>query len=272
MLKSAIYTNVFILFVIAVVFIIKVFKGEINEKRLKPVIIICVLVNFINLYMMKYVDAGLDGIVLGPISLVIFIIDIVSFCHLSKILKNGDDNNSKNLSIKKYVILCIIPIVIILFPFVYELYVINNCSYLLHYNYQEGFIRSDDTYIAVINNKPVKITLQENLFNRNGITVTETNYEVVYSDDIIITTYDSSYNKILAENMDIKKIALDAKKKCPLAKGADIMYLPENKYAIIELTEEETHGTILGEYFYYQGRYIRKVQTHGSLKSIIYYD
>lgn len=50
----------------------------------------------------------------------------------------------------------------------YELYVINNCNYLLKYNYQTGIIQSDDTYIAIINNKPVTITLQKNLFNRKG--------------------------------------------------------------------------------------------------------
>lgn len=272
MLKSAIYSNVFLLLIIAVVFVIKIFKSRINEKKLKLIVIICMLVNFINLYMMKFISSGLDGIVLGPISLITFIIDIISFCHLRKKTKNVADNYSKNLSIKKYIILCIIPIIIILIPFGYELYIINNCNYLLHYNYQEGFIRSDDTYIAIINNKPVKIALQENLFNRNGIIINEINYEVIFSDNIKITTRDSNYNKIIVENADIKKIALDAKRRCPLAKGADIVYLPGDKYAIIKLTDEETHGTILEEYFYYKGSYIKKLHTYGNLESIVYYN
>ena len=62
----------------------------------------------------------------------------------------------------------IIPVIVFIIPYVYELYVINNCNYLLKYNYQNGIIQSDDTYIAIINNKPVTITLQKNLFNRKG--------------------------------------------------------------------------------------------------------
>lgn len=87
----------------------------------------------------------------------------------------------------------------------YELYVINNCNYLLKYNYQTGIIQSDDTlYIAIINNKPVTITLQKNLFNRKGFSAKKLNYNIIYTNGVEISTRDSSYNKIIVENEDIK--------------------------------------------------------------------
>jgi len=47
--------------------------------------------------------------------------------------------------------------------------------------------------------------------------------------------------------------------------------LAEGKIAIIVLVSEETHGTQLGEYFYYDNTYIKSINTHGSLESITYY-
>ena len=34
---------------------------------------------------------------------------------------------------------------------------------------------------------------------------------------------------------------------------------------------EETYGSQLGEYFYYDNTYIQSINTHGSLESITYY-
>lgn len=138
----------------------------------------------------------------------------------------------------------------------------------MKYNYQDGIVQSDDTYIAIINNKPVSITLQKNLFNRKGLSTNELNYNIIYTNNIEISTENSKFEKIIIENEDIKKIALDAKERCPSAKGADIDYFSEGKYAIIALTSERT---LLGEYFYYNNTYIKNINTHGSLDSITYY-
>ena len=64
---------------------------------------------------------------------------------------------------------------------------------------------------------------------------------------------------------------MDAKERCPSAIGAYIDYFSEGKIAIIVLMSEETHGTQLGEYFYYDNTYIKSINTHGSLESITYY-
>ena len=59
--------------------------------------------------------------------------------------------------------------------------------------------------------------------------------------------------------------------RCPSAIGAFIDYFSEGNYAIIVLMLEETYGSQLGEYFYYDNTYIQSINTHGSLESITYY-
>ena len=229
MLKSAIYCNVFILLIMAIFFMIRIFKKNSDLKKIRKLIMIYIIFNFISFYLCisEIIDTGWDFIFLIPISIISFIMYIINISCINRKIKKLNNTNYNNLSIKKYIILSIIPVVVFIIPYMYELYVINNCNYLLKYNYQNGFIQSDDTYIAIINNKPVTITLQTNLFNRKGISTNELNYDIIYTNDIEISTRDSSYNKIIIENEDIKKIALNAKERCPSARGASIDYFSE---------------------------------------------
>lgn len=273
MLKSAIYCNVFILLIMSIFFMIRIFNKNSDLNKIRKLIIIYIIFNFISFYLCnsEIVDTGWDFIFLLPISIISFIIHIVSMDCISIKIKKLDNTDYNNLSIKKYIISIIIPVIVFIIPYMYELYVINNCNYLLKYNYQNGIIQSDDTYIAIINNKPITITLQKNLFNRKGLSTNELNYNIIYTNDIEISTMDSKYNKIIIENEDIKKIALSAKERCSSARGAFIDYFSEGNFAIIELVSEETHGTVLGEYFYYDNTYIKSISTHGRLESITYY-
>lgn len=273
MLKSAIYCNVFILLIMSIFFFTRIFMKNSDLKKLRKLIIIYIIFNFISFYLCgsEIVDIGWDFVFLFPISIISFIIHIVSICCINRKIKKSNNTDYNILSIKKYIILSIIPVIVFIIPYVYELYVINNCNYLLKYNYQNGIIQSDDTYIAIINNKPVTITLQKNLFNRKGFSAKKLNYNIIYTNGVEISTRDSSYNKIIVENEDIKKIALDAKERCPSARGAFIDYFSEGNYAIIVLMLEETYGSQLGEYFYYDNTYIQSINTHGSLESITYY-
>ena len=273
MLKNAIYCNVFILLIMSIFFMIRIFNKKSDLKKIRQLIIIYLIFNFISFYLCngEIIETGWDGLFLFPLSIISFIIYIISICCINRKIKKSNNTNYNNLSIKKYSILIIIPVIVFIIPYMYELYIINNCNYLLQYNYQNGIIQSDDTYIAIINNKPVTLTLQTNLFNRKGIVTNNLYYDIIYTNDIEISTRDSSYNKITMENEDIKNIALNARERCPSAKGASLYYFSEGKYAIITLTSEETHGTVLGEYFYYDNTYIQSINTHGSLESIIYY-
>lgn len=270
MLQNAIHCNVYILLIMSIFFMIKVFKKNSDLRKIRKLIIIYIIFNFISFYLCdsEIVDIGWGLIVLLPISIITFIIHIVSIRCINKKIKNSNDTNYNSISVKKYIIVSIIPVIVFIIPYIYELYIINNCNYLLKYNYQSGIINSEDTYIAIINNKPVSITLQRNPFNRKGTSTNELNYSIVYANNIEISTENAKFEKIIIENEDIKKIALDAKERCPSAKGADIDYFSEGKYAIIELTSE---GTLLGEYFYYNNTYIKNINTYGSLDSITYY-
>ncbi len=273
MLKSAIYCNVLILLIISIFLMVKIFKKNSDLIKIRKLIIIYIIFNFISFYLCnsEIVDTGWNLIFLLPISIITFIIHIVSICCINKKIKKSNNTDYNSLSVKKYTIISIIPAIVFIIPYIYELYVINNCNYLLKYNYQNGIIQSDDTYIAIINNKPVSITLQKNLFNRKGLSTNELNYDIIYINNTEILTENSEHEKTIIENEDIKKIALDAKERCPSAKGAYIDYFPEGKYAIIVLTSEENRGTQLGEYFYYDNTYIKNINTYGSLDSITYY-
>lgn len=266
MLKSAIYFYVLVLLIMSIIFMIRIFikKGNLNE--IKKLIIIYMMFNFISFYLYKseIVDTGWNVIFLFLISVITFIIHVISICCIKRKIKKSNNTDYNNLNIRKYIFLIIIPIIIFVIPYMYELYVINNCNYLLKYNYQGGIIQSDDTYIAIINNKPVTITLQKNLFNRKGFSTEKLYYNVKYTNGIEISKKDPSYE-------DIKKIALDAKERCSSAKGAHINYFSEGKFAIIDLLSEEAWGTRLGEYFYYNNTYIKNIKTLGSLESITYY-
>lgn len=270
MLKSAIYCNVFILLIMSIFFMTKIFKKNRNLKKIRKLIIIYIIFNFISFYLCnsEIVGIGWDFIFLVPISIITFIIHIVSICCINKKIKKLNNNNCNSLSVKKYIIAIIIPVIVFIIPYIYELYVINNCNYLLKYNYQNGIIQSDYTYIAIINNKPVSITLQKNLFNRKGLSTNELNYNIIYTNGIEISLR-SNGDEIIVENEDIKKIALDAKERCPSASKAYIDYFSEGKIAIIVLVPENTYG--IQEYFYYDNTYIKSINTHGSLEAITYY-
>lgn len=272
MLKNAIYINVFLLFVMSIYFIIVSNKNNNKLRNLKKLIIVYIIYTFISMdicYSSEIVEIDWDVFYLIPISIVSLIIDIISICRINKLQKNKKIVNN-NQSIK-YIVIMVIPAVLFIFTYTFELYIINKCEYLLKYNYQNGIVISEDTYIAIINGKTTSVTLHYNIFDRKGVSTSELNYDIAYTNGIELSTRDSRYNKIIIENKDIEKIAMDAKERCPSAKGASIDYFSEGKYAIIELTSEERSGTLLGEYLYHNGKYVEKIRTGGSLEEVIYY-
>ena len=269
MLKSAIYLNVFIIFVVSIYLIIQVFKKDSDLKKLLMVVILYMIFDIISicLFYGEIVDTGWNLIFVLPVSVIVFIINIISVCFISTKLINSKVKSS----FKKYIILSLIPVIVFLVPYLYELYIINNCEYLIKYNYQGGIVQSDDSYLAIINHKPVTITLQNNLFNREANYTKIEYYEVSYTNGIVISTRTDGYKLKEVANNDLQLIALDAQKRHPNAKGGYIEYFKEGNYAIIELTTEDGHGILLGEYFYYNNTYVKRIQTHGNIESIAYF-
>lgn len=272
MLKSAIYCNVFIVLIMSMFFRIRIINKKSDLKIVRKLVTVYLIYNFISFCFCcsEIVDIGWDAVFLIPVSILSFIVNIMSISRINKELKNNDDVNYGNSSVKKYIVHLMIPVIVFVIPYAYEMYIINNCSYLLKYNYQSGMIDSEDTYIAIVHNKPVTITLQKNLFNREGVVIQESRYDIEYTyDDIEISQRDSGHDKITIENEDVKKIALDARERSSSADEASIHCLSDGKYSIITL---DSYGAVLGEYFYYNDTFIRKIHTHGDLESIICYE
>lgn len=255
MLKSAMYFNDLLLLIISIIFMIRIFMKKKELNTIKKLIIIYIIFNFISIYLWSLVETGWNFFLILAIFAITFIIHIISICCINKEIKKSNTTDYNNSTNKKYIFLIIIPIIIFIIPYTYELYVLNNCSYLLKYS-QNGIIISEDTNIAIINNKPVPTTLEKNLFNRKGISTEKLNYDVDYTNGIEISKEDSRYE-------DIKKIALDVKERCPSTKWAYIDYIPEGKFAVVTLYN--------GTYFYYNNKYIQNIKSYGDLSSVTYY-
>ena len=255
----------------SIIFLKKISKNDTDLKSLKKLIIFYLLLDIIDIYSFSLVDVGWNGVVIFPTFVISWILYVIGICRVNKKIELKSNTSYEKLSTKKYTIIILLPILVFTIPYIYELYVLNVCNYLLEYNYQNGFIQSDNTYIAIIHNRPVNITLQKNLFNRQGLSTRIKNYDVVYTNGTLITTLDSNRNEVVVEDENIKMVAIDAKERSKSAKGAFIEYFKEENYAIITLTSKENSGSILGEYFYSNNKYVKSIHTHGSLKSITYY-
>lgn len=114
MLKSAIYCNVFILLIMSIFFLTRIFMKNSDLKKLRKLIIIYIIFNFISFYLCdsEIVDIGWDFIFLFPISIISFIIHIVSICCINRKIKKSNNTDYNILSIKKYIILSIIPVML----------------------------------------------------------------------------------------------------------------------------------------------------------------
>ena len=183
-------------------------------------------------------------------------------------IKNEDNSDYKPMSIKIMILLIILPIVIAVVPLAREVYVLYNCEYMVMYNYQEGVIDSVDTNYAILDNKPIKLSLDLLKFDREGVKMSIENVHLSYTDAGIEVKHG---NLDSSENSDIEKIAMDALDKCSSAKSAEVDFIPEAKYAIITLMDGEDGGTILGTYFYYDNGYVQSIDNGGDLERVLRY-
>lgn len=275
MLKDAVYINVLLNFLVALYIIISSVKSKNGSilKNLRKTSIVFIIYNIVLLYCcgIEIVELDWNSLIVNPVLLISIIFMVISIVIISKKLKKVSTNNKDKKILFKTTIILLIPIITFVIPYLYELYILNNCDALIKYNYQNGIVISEDTYIAVINNKAKNITLQVNPFNRKGEKVEVEYYDVVYNDNIEITTLDENRNDVKVEDEKLKSIAKNAKEKSSSAKGGNIEYIKELDISIIELTSEENSGTILGEYLYHNTDYIQKISTHGSSEEVIYY-
>lgn len=124
MLKSAIYRDILILLMMSIFFMSKIFKKNSDLKKIRKLIIIYMIFNFISFYLCysEIVDIGWNIIFLLPIFIITFIIHIISICYINKKIKKSNNTNCNSLSVIEYIIVSIIPVIIFIIPYIYMNY------------------------------------------------------------------------------------------------------------------------------------------------------
>jgi hypothetical protein len=215
------------------------------------------------------VDIGWNFLFLGPASLLSGILCIVGLIRFA--VKRKAQVSGPALHPIVCVAMIVLPVLIFLVPYVYERITIGRCEYLLAYNYQNGIIQSDDTYIAIVGGKPVEVTLQIYPFHRKGEPAKCQYFNVVYREETRIEPPQYGEDRNAPVTEDLRRAAADASLRAPSAKGASAYYFPEGQYAILTMMSDEYSGTLLGEYFYAGGEYVADVRTVGSYEEGTYY-
>ena len=179
---------------------------------------------------------------------------------MCKMIKKSEEKDK--LSVLKIVLPIILPVLIVGIPFAYESYIISNCEYVIKYNYQSGWVNSEDTYLAIINKKPVEVTLHSDAFGREGEKI---KVECIYVEDFKSVNDDK-----------ISTIVEDAKNRYPKADQLEVIYFGDGNaiVSVMEKVDESRLHTIEAEYFYYNNEFIKDISDFnfvGDLEEVIYY-
>jgi hypothetical protein len=242
------------------------------KKKSNVLAVALIVLNFI-VYVFftgDYIDTGFALFSQGGIAFLAGVLLVISL-----IITNLKSSTERNGFAKILVcILIAIPLLVLLVPFGYETYLLNKCSYLLTYNYQNGIIQSDYTCIAIVDGKPVTVTLQKNILGRQSTSFTSDYRDFVHY-DIVFESENITFEDPEEAPQDADKIlvvARDAKLRQSAARSAFADYFPEGDYTMITLCDQEDGGTLLAEYFYSGGEFVDEVHTVGGLSSIAYYE
>jgi len=270
MFKSALYLVLAIVFIFSFVYFIRSLNRS-SGKKSNVLAIAFLVLDFINYFFFSsdFIDIGLELLLVDGVALLAAALLVTSL-----IITNLKRSREKN-GFSKIVVgmLIAIPFLILLVPIGYETYLLNKCSYLLTYNYQNGIIQSDDTYIAIVDGKPVTVTLQKNILGRQSTAFTSDYGGSVYCNLVFegenITFEDPEETP--QDAVTILAVARDARIRQSAALSASADYFPEGNYTIITLCDQENGGTVLAEYFYSGSEFVDEVFTEGNLSSVAYY-
>lgn len=271
MFKSALNLVLAIIFIFSFVYFF-LSLNRTSKKKSNVLAVAFIVLDFVIYYLFtaNYIDIGLELLLVYGAALLAAVLLVISL-----IITNIKPTTKKN-GFSKIVVgmLIAIPLLVLLVPFGYETYLLNKCSYLLTYNYQNGIIQSDDTYIAIVDGKPVTVSLQKNILGRQSTAFTS-NYSGVVNCIIVFESEHITfeYPEEAPQDADIiLAVARDAKIRQSAALSASLDYFPEGIYTIITLCDREDGGTVLAEYFYSGSELVAEVFTEGGLSSVAYYD
>lgn len=273
MLVFAIYFNFVFVFIGALsLFITSLIKSV--KKKSNIIGIALIVFSILELVMLRYdiIEFDWNELFLVPIAFVSLILSIVGVIVANARRKTKTDK--MKIGIELAVILA--PVILFAIPYSYETYIINNCDYIITYNYQNGFVTSDDTYIALTDGKTTEINLREPIvfgkkehtFNARGVGF----YSVYYGDELEVETKygDEAYADRALEITDAIKNADDS------IFESYLYYIPEKDIAIINVFHEQNNPQVsiaysVDEYFYIAGELI-PMEYWGDFESLTYYE
>ena len=245
MLRTALFFNFFQLILYSVVLLIRSIKKSDSTKLLVFSILSCVL-SICNFAAMTILDFGLEFLfyTIGFLAaMVIYVVSII-LCIVKRKRK------TKKASRVASTILLLIPTFTLLIPLVYDQSLLNRCTYLLEYNYQNGIIISEYTRYAIIDNKFYQAYSMKNLLPREC-----TEYQWIQFDQL--PTYQIGFGnspefKIEGDETYMDEIQKIGKLVAVMPEHfstADVIYFPAAKSALV-LTSTEVTPKKYGAYFY----------------------
>lgn len=223
--------------------------------------------------------AGIDSIVL----IIGIIIDIVK-------LKKKEMKDTNNTFLKFYwIILIVIPIIMALAGYFYEINILNNCNLVLTFNYQNGIVISENTKVAINETSCKEISIGESFKRESGKNVDFYYYNVEENEsgEIVVTSEydDPSLSEIdikiveeiyKADNYEKNKTALKLYDDEPNAvHKAIVIKIKGTDYYIVDyLISREASiggGTGLGSAIFYGSDFIDNLNVSGDLDSAYCY-
>ena len=152
MLKNAMYLNFIIIFVLSIFFLVITFKKKTDLRKPRIFVCINILLNFINanFTFMEIVDIDWDFVVLIPVAILSLIINFVNLVIVHIKIKKSVNGEKKEFAIKKFIALMMVPVLVFLIPYIYELYLLNSCDYIIKYRYDVAWMSTEETYIAIV--------------------------------------------------------------------------------------------------------------------------
>lgn len=263
MLKVVIYLNAILYCLVAGFLCINSFmrNSKVNWTVVAGVLLVMAYVHL--RLIEECMDIGWSYLIMLPIFCVTEVLLIITIirCLLSISTK------TEGPSIRIALSIILIPVMLFVVSYSYELYRLNTCDYLVHFNYQNGIVISEDAYYAVTNHKPAKVTLENNLFNRKS----KCEYKGVTTD--IVGSI--RFNKNGERKLDIfheqgreyeqvfDKLGAVIYEANPNIDYIEIQYIPEANDAIVRMEA--------ARYIFHDYKIAAKIKDPGSIRSIIVY-
>lgn len=270
MLKCAMYILTILMLIASItIFIFSCIKRQKRKTNIIAGAYFAIIVTNWILLDNGIVDIGWDMLLIAPMSVIAIV-----FLIAGVIIANGKKmGKEKEVKASVAIISIIVPMLIFLVPFIYEASVLNQCSYLVTYNYQNGIITSDYYYIAIADDKAVSITLDNDFWGRESTYsqapyTQENAYHIKVADNGTETV-----EKLSGEadySSEILAVYENVKKKFPTITDMHITYLAEEQSAIFTVRYIDNRAAYK-EYFCH-GDKLKEIKIPGNIYSIDYFE